>query len=214
MYFHLYNSIVLSSSDMEVRSGDSQVSSEGRISSRQKRFVVIREVYENGHSSEEFEAQLDCALYEGVSLILIEPTSLGEETARWITVGNFFHKTGVLCGLGSIGSYTISRFISPKFFPFATPGPLWSVAILSCGVSSFLCAALYTFGWQWDPCCKYQVERDMSRLKDVLPLSRLTSAAPVILTRRDDLRRKILHNSIAFLSIAACTYHVYEFWRS
>lgn len=35
-------------------------------------------------------------------VIVIEPVRLGDETARWIAVGNCLHKTSVLAGLGSI----------------------------------------------------------------------------------------------------------------
>lgn len=34
--------------------------------------------------------------------IIIEPVKLGDETARWITVGNFLNKTAVVSGISSI----------------------------------------------------------------------------------------------------------------
>lgn len=38
----------------------------------------------------------------GCEVIVIEPTQLGDETARWISVGNCLHKTAVGSGLGAI----------------------------------------------------------------------------------------------------------------
>lgn len=46
--------------------------------------------------------ELERALEAGVSVIVIEPEPLGEETVRWIFVGNILHKTAVFSGLCSI----------------------------------------------------------------------------------------------------------------
>lgn len=48
--------------------------------------------------------ELERALEAGIHTIVIEPTTLGDETARWIAVGNCLHKTAVLAGFGSIVS--------------------------------------------------------------------------------------------------------------
>lgn len=48
--------------------------------------------------------ELERALEAGVSVIVIEPEPLGEETARWIYVGNLLHKVSVYSGLCSIAS--------------------------------------------------------------------------------------------------------------
>lgn len=65
---------------------------------------VIREVYDSENAHETFEADLDKALYAKVNYIIIEPTRLGDETGRWITVGNCLHKTAVISGLASVAS--------------------------------------------------------------------------------------------------------------
>lgn len=65
---------------------------------------VIREVYDSENAHESFEADLDKALYGKVNYIIIEPTRLGAETGRWITVGNCLHKTAVISGLASVAS--------------------------------------------------------------------------------------------------------------
>lgn len=48
--------------------------------------------------------ELERALEAGVSVIVIEPEPLGEETARWIYVGNLLHEVAVYSGLCSIAS--------------------------------------------------------------------------------------------------------------
>jgi hypothetical protein len=53
---------------------------------------------------------------------------------------------------------------------------------------------LYGVSWQFDPCCKYQIEYDTRKLAQ-LPGG--TSSSPVVLVRTDDKYRKILHNVIA-----------------
>lgn len=63
---------------------------------------VIKEIYDSEFSRENFEIELDKALDAGCTVIVIEPTQLGEETSRWISVGNCLHKTAVLTGIGAI----------------------------------------------------------------------------------------------------------------
>lgn len=48
--------------------------------------------------------ELERALEAGVSVIVIEPEPLGEETARWIYVGNVLHRVSVYSGLCSIAT--------------------------------------------------------------------------------------------------------------
>lgn len=64
--------------------------------------AVIREIYDGENAQERFELELERALEAAVPVIVIEPVRLGDETARWISVGNCLHKTAVLAGLGSI----------------------------------------------------------------------------------------------------------------
>ena len=37
----------------------------------------------------------------GCRTIIIEPTRLGEETSRWISMGNFLRKTSLISGCGA-----------------------------------------------------------------------------------------------------------------
>ena len=66
--------------------------------------AVIREIYDCENAQERFEQELERALEAAVPVIVIEPIRLGDETARWVAVGNFLHKTSVLAGLGSVMS--------------------------------------------------------------------------------------------------------------
>ena len=64
--------------------------------------TIIREIYDSEHPEETFERELDRALEAGFEAIIIEPARLGDETARWIWVGNCLHKCAVLFGVSSI----------------------------------------------------------------------------------------------------------------
>lgn len=106
-------------------------------------YRVIREVYDNGVAFEKFEAELDRALEAKVDYIIIEPTRLGDETGRWIYVGNCLHKTAVISGIASVIYGLIWQ-----------DRPLFSAPM--CAISVF-CTGLYTVSWNYDPCCQYQV---------------------------------------------------------
>ncbi|KFM81885.1 Transmembrane protein 11-like protein, mitochondrial, partial [Stegodyphus mimosarum] len=100
--------------------------------------AIIREIYDGENAHEVFENELERALETKCSCIVIEPTKLGEETARWISVGNCLHKTAVLAGFGSMLSN------------FAWPDKMYISFPLS-GIS-FFCAGVYAVSWQSDPC--------------------------------------------------------------
>lgn len=68
--------------------------------------AVIREVYDSEYSQHYFSMELEKALESCCSIIVIEPNPLGEETDRWITFGNYLHKTAVISGVASIISGT------------------------------------------------------------------------------------------------------------
>uniref|UniRef100_A0A8C2X344 Transmembrane protein 11 n=1 Tax=Cyclopterus lumpus TaxID=8103 RepID=A0A8C2X344_CYCLU len=133
--------------------------------------------------------------------IVIEPTRIGDETARWITVGNCLHKTAVLSGTACL------------LTPLSLPVEYSRYVALPAGAFSVACAALYGISWQFDPCCKYQVEYDSQKLSR-LPLHTLTSSTPVVLVRRDDVHRKRLHNTIALAALAYCQFLWIELYCS
>ncbi|CAG9854362.1 unnamed protein product [Phyllotreta striolata] len=158
--------------------------------------AVIREVYDHEYSQDFFSMELEKALESCCTVIVIEPTKLGDETARWITFGNYLHKTAVISGLTSI----ISGFAWPD--NFAPQAPL--------SILSTLCAGLYTASWQFDHCVKYQVEKDIRRLARMPILGALTASSPVVLVRKDDTKRKILHSSVALIAASLCVYRLYR----
>lgn len=59
-------------------------------------------MYDSENAHETFEYELERALESECSLIVIEPSKLGDETSRWIAVGNCLHKTAALSGLAAI----------------------------------------------------------------------------------------------------------------
>lgn len=158
---------------------------------------IVHEIYSGENAQDQFECELEQALEAQYKYIVIEPTRIGDETARWITVGNCLHKTTVLAGTACL------------FTPLALPLDYSHYVSLPAGVLSLACCTLYGISWQFDPCCKYQVEYDAYKLSR-LPLHTLTSSTPVVLVRKDDLHRKRLHNTIALAALVYCVKKVYE----
>lgn len=63
-----------------------------------------------------FIAELDRALISQYDYIIIEPSKLGDETSRWINVGNCLHQTAVLTGLASVASSKLTPFSNVFIF--------------------------------------------------------------------------------------------------
>ncbi|XP_065066308.1 transmembrane protein 11, mitochondrial-like [Rhopilema esculentum] len=160
--------------------------------------VVIRKEFEE-EQEEYYEEQLEDALDDKVPFIIIEPEQIGNETTKWIQMGNFLHKTGVLSGAGSL----VVQLICPQKYKDYLCIPL--------GVLSLSCITLYNVSWQFDPCCKYQVEYDTSTLEK-LQLEHLTSSSVVVLQRRDDIYRKRLHNCLGILVVTLFSWKVYKWY--
>ncbi|XP_061605594.1 transmembrane protein 11, mitochondrial isoform X1 [Phyllopteryx taeniolatus] len=160
---------------------------------------IVHEIYNGENAQDQFEYELEQALEAQYKYIVIEPTRIGDETARWITVGNCLHKTAVLSGAACL------------LTPLSLPPEYSRYVALPAGALSVACAALYGISWQFDPCCKYQVEYDSQKLSR-LPLHTLTSSTPVVLVRRDDIHRKRLHNTIALAALAYCAKKIYELY--
>lgn len=160
---------------------------------------IVHEIYNGENAQEQFEYELEQALEAQYRYIVIEPTRIGDETARWVAVGNCLHKTAVLAGAACL------------LTPLALPADYSRYMALPAGALSLACATLYGISWQFDPCCKYQVEYDSQKLSR-LPLHTLTSSTPVVLVRRDDVHRKRLHNTIALAALAYCAKKIYELY--
>ncbi|XP_073458763.1 transmembrane protein 11, mitochondrial-like isoform X1 [Aquarana catesbeiana] len=160
-------------------------------------YYVIHEVYDGDFSQEQFEAELDAALEHQYQYIVIEPARLGDETARWISVGNCLHRTSVVTG--------IVCFLTPLGLPSSSAHYLG----LPAGALSVACAALYSVSWQSDPCCHYQVDLSGQKLA-LLPPGTLRTSSPVVLVRKEDTQRKRLHNFIALTALVYCAKKVFE----
>ncbi|OAD62782.1 Transmembrane protein 11, mitochondrial [Eufriesea mexicana] len=160
--------------------------------------AIIKEVYDNENAHETFEYELERALESECSLIVIEPSKLGDETSRWIAVGNCLHKTAALSGLAAI---TTGLIWGDQ--PYIC-GPLGFISVISCG--------LYTVSWQFDPCCQYQVETDTSKLPHKL-LAALGPSLPTFLVRKDDTRRRILHTTITLVALSISAWRVYQAFK-
>ncbi|EDV96380.1 transmembrane protein 11 homolog, mitochondrial isoform X2 [Drosophila grimshawi] len=162
---------------------------------KQPTFHVIREVYDSSNAHERFEAELDKALEAKVDFIIIEPPRLGDETGRWIWVGNCLHKTAAATGVVSMIS-SLLWYDRPV------------IAAPVCAMSLF-CTGLYAVSWNYDPCCQYQVEENNEEALSKLPLTDVSS--PVILGYSPNTQAKYLHRGITFLSAALCAWQI---WRS
>uniref|UniRef100_A0A8C5QY27 Transmembrane protein 11 n=1 Tax=Leptobrachium leishanense TaxID=445787 RepID=A0A8C5QY27_9ANUR len=160
---------------------------------------IVHEIYNGENAQDQFEYELEKALEAQYKYIVIEPTRIGDETARWISVGNCLHKTAVLSGMACL------------LTPLALPSEYSHYVSLPAGMVSLACSTLYGISWQFDPCCKYQVEYDAYKLSR-LPLHTLTSSTPVVLVRKDDVHRKRLHNTIALAALAYCVKKLYELY--
>ncbi|KAM5132614.1 transmembrane protein 11, mitochondrial-like isoform 1-T1 [Mantella aurantiaca] len=160
-------------------------------------YYVIHEVYDGDFSQEQFEAELDAALEHQYQYIVIEPVRLGDETARWISVGNCLHRTSVVTGIVCL--------LTPLGLPSSSAHYLG----LPAGALSVACAALYGVSWQSDPCCHYQVDLSGQELA-LLPPGILRTSSPVVLVRKEDTQRKRLHNFIALTALVYCAQKVFE----
>lgn len=162
-------------------------------------WYIVHEIYNGENAQDQFEYELEQALEAQYKYIVIEPTRIGDETARWISVGNCLHKTAVLSGTFCL------------LTPLVLPSEYSPYLSLPAGILSLACSTLYGISWQFDPCCKYQVEYDAYKLSR-LPLHTLTSSTPVVLVRKDDVHRKRLHNTIALAALAYCVKKLYEIY--
>ena len=158
--------------------------------------VVIREAF---GEVEYLEEQLEDALEDQVTFIVIEPERIGNETTKWIQMGNFLHKAGVLSGLTCLATGVLFPQRYKNYF------------CIPLGIVSLSSVTLYSVSWQFDPCCKYQVEND-TRTLEKLQLENLTSSSVVVLKRRDDKYRKKLHNFVAILVVGFFSWKVYKLY--
>ncbi|XP_050075687.1 transmembrane protein 11 homolog, mitochondrial isoform X1 [Anopheles maculipalpis] len=156
---------------------------------------VIREVYEGENAHEMFQSDLNKALFDKVRFIVIEPTRLGEETERWIAVGNCLHKTSLVSSAASIAISLIWR------------ERLTIYSASFCAVSMF-CTSLYAICWTCDPCVEYQVERKQRNLMKI-PVPEGASS-PVVLVHTGNRLATYSHRIMTALATSVCVWTVYR----
>lgn len=169
-----------------------------RVVYDRRQYTVI---HDDGSVQTALECQLESALEHQYSLIVVEPVGLGDNVIRWIRVGNFLHKSAVLASFGCLVTV-----------PFL-PRTLVNFTSIPLGLFGVGCAAFYDFSWRSDPCCKYQVDYRGTKLAH-LPSHELHSQTPVVLVKRNDKYRKILHNTLALCVIGYCGWRLYQLYKS
>lgn len=186
--------------------------------------VIIREIFDGAH--ELFENELEHALDIGCPMIIIEPMRLGEETGRWIYVGECLSRASILTGLGSV----LCGLFADR--------PVTQFSLLA---ASLAANSVHTLSWQSDIASHYAVDRNpdsWSRLvaaKQVPPFSdnvslvtsttecvntmanadkgSLAKISPVILRRRSDreLRRENwLKTAVSLIALAVSVFRLFK----
>jgi len=164
--------------------------------------AVIQEVYNGKDALEKFEQDFERALEDSYQVIIIEPNRLGDETATWIAVGDCLHRTAYLAGIGSLAgaiTWTDKPYI-------CTP-----LCILS-----LFCTGIYTLAWHFDPCVHYKVVRKVEKLYPKYPDLKkfnLADSSCVILVRRDNTHRSLLHSGVSLLAAAVCAWRLYDAFK-
>eukprot|EP00049_Salpingoeca_infusionum_P000583 m.41044 g.41044 ORF g.41044 m.41044 type:complete len:172 (+) comp10502_c0_seq2:191-706(+) len=136
---------------------------------------------------------LERSLQQKVSIILIQNAELSSRVERTIQLGNMFHKTAVLAGLGSLLFH-----LSPIHYAKAS---------LPLGAVSFTCASLYNFVWSKDSLYRYQLDKEGVELENCqgLPKGEFT-----VIFQREDGARKVLHNTMSLCAIGFCVWKAYK----
>jgi len=164
-------------------------------------YAVVREIYDGLNAHELFENELERALDSGCPTIVIEPQRLGEETARWISIGACLQKTSLASGFGSLVSSSVCPSKPLIYCPLAA--------------ASVLCSGAYALSWRSDPCSKYKVESDPLKLK-VRHIISSTAQPPVVLTRRANGSQQkmfFFQTAISLLALAFSAWRAYRCFK-
>lgn len=159
-------------------------------------YVISRK--EQGETDDSKAKELEAVLEREYALVIIEPWKLGDHVIHWIKGGNFLHKSSVLSNLGALA-----------LIPFV-PREIVRYTVVPLGVFGVLCGVIYNVSWYRDPCCKYQVDYNGEELSRV-PSRVLSTRSPVILVRRNDTYRVILHST---LSVFVTSFFCWKLYKS
>ena len=162
-------------------------------------YYIVREVYENDSAVQRFENELDVALDRGYEVIVIEPSRVGKETARWISVGRWLRYTAMTSAVSCLVIGVMWPEQAQVFIPFGCIG------VVSAGV--------YVMSWQTDPCSCYRVERNALRLQRLPATASITCASPVILLRTDSFLHRYAHLIAVGVSCSHCVWKLFCWCR-
>ena len=158
--------------------------------------TVIREIYNGVDAQELFENELDRALDAGCDLIVIEPERLGEDTVRWIGLGECLHCTVLVTGSGSV---VTSLLWEEKPYIYC---PLTGLGLF--------CAAFYNFSWKQDPCSMY---RTATQTEKEQCTRNLAPQSHTVLIRRQGGQsghRSLIQSAVALISITFSVWKLYK----
>lgn len=94
---------------------------------------------------------IDDALDLSPTFIAIKEKNVATQVIKWITFGNFLHKSAVISSL--------MTFLLPRLTPMA-PENFKRMIIIIFGCSSIIATLIYNSCWMFDPCSKYQVLKE------------------------------------------------------
>jgi len=161
--------------------------------------ALIREIFDG--TDDLMDTEFERALENGIQTIVIEAHRLGEETARWISIGNCLHKTAVVTGIGSI----LTGIIWPE--KRSTQCCLTGISLLTNGI--------HLLSWQTDECSHYRVETDPQKIATTC--AQLTDFdKPVVLTRRTARhmrRHNIFQTAISLIALAFTAFKLYKSFK-
>ncbi|CAG2162215.1 unnamed protein product [Oppiella nova] len=159
--------------------------------------ALIRELFDG--TDDLLDTELERALENGIQTIVIEAHRLGEETARWISIGNCLNKTSVVTGIGSI----LAGIIWPE--KRSTQCCLTGVSLLTNGI--------HYLSWQMDECEHYRVETDVHKIAaNCAHLEDFDK--PVVLTRREAHEMKRNHIFQTAISLIALAFTAFKLYKS
>ncbi|KAF0986992.1 hypothetical protein HZS_3161, partial [Henneguya salminicola] len=126
------------------------------------------------------------------NFVIIESESFAVRIAKWLAMGNLLHKAATISGLFSFFINILSKY--------ANPYPTAQIIRITLACISLSTSFMYNFFWSPDPCSKYQIVKNSSQLRKFNYLKKKRTKPSLILIKKNDKYRKILHS---FLSLAA-----------
>ena len=132
------------------------------------------------------ELELKDALKQDYDVIVLSDISLGQKVCKWIQFGNILHKSAVVSGTTCV------------VLNLATQTPDWFTTCMS--LCSILSITLYNAMWRRDTVSRYQLDTRGDFVSQ-MPLSSVRSRSLMVLMKRDDCYRRILHNLIGCIVV-------------